>query len=72
MPRSERVMIMSAANDALPASAIIAGQLNACVDGLSAIMTPMKPTTMALQRRQPTFSPRKIADAAVTKIGAAR
>ena len=72
VPRSERVMIMSAANDALPASAIIAGQLNACVEGRSAIMTPMKPTRIALQRRQPTFSPRKSAEAAVTKIGAAR
>jgi hypothetical protein len=37
-------MIISAANDALPASAIIAGQLNACVEGRKAIMTPMKPT----------------------------
>ncbi len=31
--------------------------------------TPIKPTAVALQRRQPTFSPRKIAAAAVTIKG---
>ena len=72
VPRSDLVMIINAANEALPVSAIRAGQLTACVVGRSAIITPTKPTTMALQRRQPTCSPRKIAEAAVTKIGAAR
>ncbi len=55
-----------------PASAISAGQDIVAPVGRSAIKTPMKPMTTAVQRRQPTCSRRKIAEKAVTKIGAAR
>ena len=55
--RSERVISISNANDRLPPSAIIAGQLTVCADGRSAISTPQKPIRIALQRRQPTCSP---------------
>ncbi len=72
VPRRKRVTTISTPKARLPASAISAGQLIACADGFSAIKTPQKPTATALQRRQPTCSPRKIADSAVTKIGAAR
>ena len=70
--RSERVISISKANDRLPPSAIIAGQLTVCADGRSAISTPQNPTRMAVQRRQPTCSPSAMPDNAVTKIGAAR
>src|SRR3979409_602452 len=70
--RNERVISISTANDRLPPSAIIAGQLTVCDDGRSAISTPQKPTSTALQRRQPTLSRSTIADSAVTKIGLAR
>src|ERR1700742_1429829 len=70
--RSERVISISTANDVLPASAISAGQLTVCDDGRKAISTPQNPTTIALQRRQPTRSRSTIADSAVTKIGQAR
>ena len=55
--RSERVISIRNANDRLPPSAIIAGQLTVCVDGRSAISTPQKPIRIAVQRRQPTCSP---------------
>ncbi len=70
--RSERVISISIANDRLPLSAIIAGQLMVCADGRSAISTPPNPIRIALQRRQPTCSRSTIADNAVTKIGHAR
>ena len=70
--RNERVISISTANDRLPPSAIIAGQLTVCDDGRSAIRTPQKPIRIALQRRQPTRSRSTIADSAVTKIGHAR
>ena len=70
--RSERVISISTANDRLPPSAIIAGQLTVCADGRSAINTPQNPTSTALQRRQPTRSRNTSADSAVTKIGQAR
>src|SRR3954447_8257725 len=70
--RSERVTIISTAKEKLPASAISAGHDTVCADGCKAINTPQKPTTTALQRRQPTFSRRMIAESAVTKIGHAR
>ena len=70
--RNERVISISTANDMLPPSAIIAGQLTVCADGRSAISTPQKPIRTALQRRQPTRSRSTIADSAVTKIGQAR
>src|ERR1700753_1249134 len=70
--RSERVISINSANDVLPPSAISAGQLMVCDDGRSAISTPQKPITIAVQRRQPTCSPSTIADSAVTKIGQAR
>ena len=70
--RSERVISISNANEMLPPSAISAGQLTVCADGRSAISTPQKPISTALQRRQPTCSRSTIADSAVTKIGAAR
>src|SRR5437667_6336833 len=70
--RSERVISISNANDRLPPSAIIAGQLTVCVDGRSAIRTPQNPIRIAVQRRQPTRSPSTMPDSAVTKIGEAR
>src|SRR6266550_4105932 len=70
--RSERVISISTANDRLPPSAIIAGQLTVCDDGRSAINTPQKPIRTALQRRQPTRSRSTMVDNAVTKIGQAR
>src|SRR5229473_856594 len=67
--RNERVISINTANDRLPLSAMIAGQLIVCDDGRSASSTPQKPISTALQRRQPTRSRRKTADNAVTKIG---
>src|SRR3954449_12487731 len=52
--RNERVISISTANDRLPPSAIMAGQLTVWVEGRSAINTPTKPIRMALQRRHPT------------------
>src|SRR5271154_7227728 len=70
--RKLRVISINTANDRLPPSAIIAGQLIVCADGRNAISTPAKPTRIALQRRQPTRSRKTTADKAVTKIGQAR
>src|ERR1700760_2680276 len=70
--RNERVISISSANDVLPPSAISAGQLTVCDDGRSAISTPQKPITIAVQRRHPTCSRNTMADNAVTKIGQAR
>src|SRR6476660_2541040 len=70
--RNERVISIKTANDRLPPSAIIAGQLTVCADGRSAISTPQNPIAIADQRRQPTRSPSTSPDNAVTKIGAAR
>ena len=55
-----------------PVSAISTGSVKVAADGRIAISTPPKPASTALQRRQPTFSPRKSAEKAVTKIGPAR
>src|SRR3954453_10730588 len=66
VPRSMRVMIRKIAKKKLPASAISAGKVNVAAEGRSAINTPAKPTATALQRRQPTCSPRKSAESAVT------
>ncbi|MGY4354453.1 hypothetical protein ACVW0J_000946 [Bradyrhizobium sp. i1.7.7] len=70
--RRLRVISIRVANDRLPPSAISAGRLTVWADGRNAISTPQKPIRIAVQRRQPTFSPRKIADIAVTKMGPAR
>src|ERR1700694_2507328 len=70
--RNERVISIKTANDRLPPSAIIAGQLTVGDDGRSAISTPQKPIRTALQRRQPTCSRSTLADSAVTKMGDAR
>ena len=70
--RNSRVINISIEKHRLPLSAISAGKLTACDDGRSAITTPQKPITIALQRRQPTRSLSTIADSAVTKIGQAR
>jgi len=70
--RNDRVISIKTANDRLPPSAIIAGQLTVCAEGRSAISTPPKPIRTAPQRRQPTRSRSTIADSAVTKIGHAR
>src|ERR1700753_1527897 len=42
------------------------------VDGLSIVRTPIKPTQMAAQRRQPTCSPSSGTESAVTMSGALR
>src|SRR6201746_2373329 len=52
--RSEGVININSANDRLPQSAIMAGQLTVCADGRSAISTPQKPIRAALQRPPPT------------------
>src|SRR5581483_6485871 len=70
--RSERVISINPEKLRLPASAISAGPLKVCAEGRSAMMTPRKPIRIAVQRRQPTRSPRTIADSAVTNTGAAR
>src|SRR5260370_40970433 len=70
--RSERVISISTANEVLPPSAIIAGQLTVCADGRSAINTPQNPIRIAVQRRQPMRSPSTMPESAVTKIGQAR
>jgi len=70
--RKERVISIKKANEVEPASAISAGQLTLSAEGRSAISTPQKPISTALQRRQPIFSRRNIPDSAVTKIGQAR
>jgi hypothetical protein len=70
--RNERVISISHENARLPASAIMAGHVTLCADGLSAISTPQNPIRIALQRRQPTSSRSTTADSAVTKIGVAR
>ncbi len=72
VPRSCRVTIISTAEQNAPATAISAPNEIDEVDGRMAMTTPMKPTSTADQRRQPTFSPRKIADSATTMIGADR
>src|SRR5215470_8139032 len=69
--RSERVISIKTEKHRLPASAIIAGPLKVCAEGLSAITTPRKPIRIALQRRQPTRSPKKVADSAATNTGQA-
>src|SRR5580704_5366286 len=69
--RNARVISISTEKHRLPASAIIAGPLNVCAEGLSAITTPRNPIRIALQRRQPTRSPKNIADSAVTNTGQA-
>jgi hypothetical protein len=43
-----------------------AGAVSVAADGSSATMTPTNPTRMAIQRRQPTFSPRRNGDIAAT------
>ena len=66
VPRSMRVMIRNTAKPRLPTIAISAGQVSVAPEGRSAMITPMKPTTTALQRRQPTCSFRNSAEIAVT------
>ena len=66
VPRKCRVTIIRNENEKLPASAIRAGALQLAEVGRSAMITPMKPTITALQRRQPTFSRRNKAETAVT------
>ena len=61
-----RVMMRNTAKQKLPTIAISAGQVSVAAEGRSAIITPMNPTTTALQRRQPTCSFRNSADSAVT------
>ena len=54
------------AKAALPTSAISAGSEKLSLDGSSAMMTPAKPTRIAVHRRQPTCSPSRNGDAAAT------
>ena len=62
--RSLRLRISEIAKDRLPISANSDGHDSEADDGLSAMTTPQKPSTIASQRRQPTFSPRKKCDSA--------
>jgi hypothetical protein len=65
VPRTARVTSMKAVKQIEPASAISAGPVSVAVEGRIAMITPTKPATTALQRRQPTFSPRNSAENAV-------
>src|SRR3979411_3160238 len=67
--RSVRGISISTANDRLPPSAILAGQVPVSEDGRSAISPPQKPIRIALWRGQPTRARSTIADSAVTKTG---
>ena len=66
VPRSTRVTMLNIAKTTPPASPISAGRVNIAVEGRSAMITPMKPTSTALQRRHPTCSFRNSAESAVT------
>ena len=72
VPRRKRVEIIDSENVKLPISAISAGQDSAVTPGRRHTITPMKPASTALQRRQPTGSPSMVPAIAVTKIGPAR
>ena len=50
----------------LPVSAISAGSVKVAADGRNASSTPPKPTSTAVQRRQPTLSPSSMTESAVT------
>ena len=54
--RSIRVVTREAAKHMLPVSAISAGSVRLAADGRNASTTPPKPTSTAVQRRQPTCS----------------
>ena len=54
-----------------PNSASGAIKENICGEGLSAMMTPTKPTRTAIQRKRSTFSPSSGAESAVTMSGVA-
>src|ERR1700716_3095738 len=70
--RSERVISIRNANDILPPSAIIAGQLPVRAEHRVASSAPQNPPRIAVQRLQPTRSPSTLPDSAVPKIGDAR
>src|SRR3954452_21294391 len=64
--RTILVTTIRIAKNTLPVSAISAGRVNEAAEGRSAITTPAKPTSTAVQRRQPTFSFKSSAENAVT------
>ena len=66
VPRSERVTIIRKAKKMLPSMATSGGQPKDIEDGCSAMTTPANPTRIAVQRRQPTRSPRISAASSVT------
>jgi hypothetical protein len=57
---------MSSAKNMLPMSAISAGSVMLAAVGRKARSTPADPTTTAVQRCQPTFSPSRTTENAVT------
>ena len=66
VPRSRRLRTMERPKDTLPTSAKPDDSDSAADDGRSMISTPQKPTRMATQRRQPTFSPSSRCESAAT------
>ena len=61
-----RVTTISSAKARLPVSAISAGSVSVAAEGRSAMTTPRKPASTAVQRRQPTRSFSNSAEIAVT------
>ena len=57
---------MRSAKNTLPISAISAGSVTLATEGRNASMTPANPMTTAVHRRQPTFSPSRTTESAVT------
>src|SRR5947207_14836203 len=70
--RNMRVVTSEAAKQMLPVSAISAASVKLAADGRNASSTPAKPTSTAVQRRQPTCSRSSTTESAVTSIGTAR
>lgn len=67
-----RVMTSRTAPRNVAAMATTENQLKASPDGWTIIRTPTRPTMIALQRRQATFSPRKRIASTVTISGLER
>ena len=72
VPLIIRVMISVHAQASAETSGKNAAGWNAPVPGRRMISTPIRPTPVAIQRRMPTFSPRKTIESAVTSNGATK
>src|SRR3954470_11795756 len=72
VPLIIRVMISVQAQASAETSGKNAAGWNAPEPGRRMMMTPIRPTPVAIQRRRPTRSPRKMIDSAVTNSGATK